>query len=161
MKETQGNLLQLAQSGKFKIIVHGLNCFHDMSGGIASQISNLWPEVLEDDKTTPYGDETKLGTIRLVCSESNKNPGQKTELWVFNAYTQYKPGPNPNQNAQIQSYEAIKNCFQQISRLIIPTAPIGIPQIGAGIAGGDWKIISKIIEDAIPNHDLTVVNYVP
>jgi O-acetyl-ADP-ribose deacetylase (regulator of RNase III) len=38
---------------------------------------------------------------------------------------------------------------------------IGLPQIGAGLAGGDWNIISKIIEDELKGEDVTIVIYEP
>jgi len=39
-------------------------------------------------------------------------------------------------------------------------ARIGIPKIGAGLAGGDWKVIEEII-DKIGFSDLTCVLYKP
>jgi O-acetyl-ADP-ribose deacetylase (regulator of RNase III) len=34
---------------------------------------------------------------------------------------------------------------------------IGLPLIGAGLAGGDWTIIEKIIEEELEGEDVTVV----
>jgi len=36
---------------------------------------------------------------------------------------------------------------------------IGYPAIGAGLAGGDWKIISAIIDEELANEDHTFVEY--
>ena len=36
---------------------------------------------------------------------------------------------------------------------------IGYPLIGAGLAGGDWKVISKIIEEELKNENHTLVEY--
>jgi O-acetyl-ADP-ribose deacetylase (regulator of RNase III) len=38
---------------------------------------------------------------------------------------------------------------------------IGYPLIGAGLAGGDWKIISEIIDQELKGEDHTVVIYQP
>jgi O-acetyl-ADP-ribose deacetylase (regulator of RNase III) len=38
---------------------------------------------------------------------------------------------------------------------------IGLPMIGAGLAGGDWDIIEKIIEDEMFGEYVTIVQYVP
>ena len=36
---------------------------------------------------------------------------------------------------------------------------IGYPLIGAGLAGGDWKVISKIIEDELKDENHTLVEF--
>ena len=43
------------------------------------------------------------------------------------------------------------------------TAPAdaGLPLIGAGLAGGDWTIIEKIIEEETRGEYVTIVRYVP
>ena len=49
--------------------------------------------------------------------------------------------------------------------LFTPKFKIGFPQIGAGLAGGDWSRISKMIEkfseDVASHADVTVVEYQP
>ena len=34
---------------------------------------------------------------------------------------------------------------------------IGLPQIGAGLGGGDWNIISKIIDEELQGENWTIV----
>jgi len=34
-------------------------------------------------------------------------------------------------------------------------------KIGAGLAGGDWKRISSIIDEELSNEDVTLVEYKP
>ena len=36
---------------------------------------------------------------------------------------------------------------------------IGYPLIGAGLAGGDWNVISKIIEEELENENHTFVEF--
>jgi O-acetyl-ADP-ribose deacetylase (regulator of RNase III) len=36
---------------------------------------------------------------------------------------------------------------------------IGLPKIGAGLAGGDWKIIKSMIIDGFKDCKITVINY--
>jgi O-acetyl-ADP-ribose deacetylase (regulator of RNase III) len=36
---------------------------------------------------------------------------------------------------------------------------IGLPQIGAGLAGGDWETIKQIIKQELKDCDVTVVIY--
>ena len=37
---------------------------------------------------------------------------------------------------------------------------IGYPLIGAGLAKGDWQVISKIIEEELEGEDHTLVEFV-
>ena len=55
MKSIRGNLLALARSGRFDVIVHGCNCRHAMGAGIAKQIKDSFPEAWAADLATPAG----------------------------------------------------------------------------------------------------------
>lgn len=147
LKYVKGDLVQMAYNGEFEFIIHGCNCFHTMGAGIAKQIKMTFPEAYECDLKTPYGDRYKLGrTSTEFCKNS------KSGVWVINAYTQFKPGrENPK-----HLYRNIKDCFSQYV-VHLKDKKIGIPKIGCGIAGGDWNIVSDIIEDIMKDSDITVV----
>ena len=34
---------------------------------------------------------------------------------------------------------------------------VGLPKIGAGLAGGDWDVIAKIIEEELSGENVTIV----
>ncbi len=36
---------------------------------------------------------------------------------------------------------------------------IGLPKIGAGLARGDWEVISGIIEEVLAGEDVTLVEF--
>lgn len=63
----RGDLISIFKSGAGHLI-HGCNCFHTMGAGIARQIVREFPQALETDKMTAYGDPDKLGTLSLVGS---------------------------------------------------------------------------------------------
>lgn len=147
MKEIIGNLITMALQHKFDVIVHGCNCFCIMGAGIARQIKEIFPEAyLADRKTTP-GDIKKLG-----CYSRAKSSPQLGNITVINAYTQY----NYNKYSTAIVYIAVKKVFEKINQ-DFKGKKIGIPKIGTGLAGGDWKQISNIIEKATPDLDITVV----
>ena len=75
---------------------------------------------------------------------------------IVNAYTQYhwKTGPGI-MNAD---YDAIHQVFSLIAT-DFEGRRIGYPKIGAGLAGGDWKIISKIIDNELHGADHTLVEF--
>mgnify|MGYP003700320847 CR=1 FL=1 len=147
MKHVVGDLLQLALAGKFDVIVHGCNCFHKMGAGIAKPISSLFPEAFEADMKTPFGDRAKLGSI------STANVVRDNFSFVIvNAYTQF----DYRGKGQKVDYDAISSCFGLIGDRF-SSARIGYPLIGAGLAGGDWAIISKRIEECLDGLDHTLV----
>ena len=151
MKTMRGDLIALAESGRFDVIVHGCNCFCTMGAGIARGIKSAFPDAFEADCATPSGWRDKLGTCSVsLCQTAH---GQ---LWVVNAYTQYKPtGPLP-----LVDEEAVRTCFAWVAQRFA-TARIGIPKIGAGLAGGDWSRLAPMIEREMTGRDLTLVIYEP
>jgi len=63
MKYAKGDLLKMAEEGKFDVIVHGCNCFNTMGAGIARQIARRFPEAYAADCETIASDISKLGTF--------------------------------------------------------------------------------------------------
>lgn len=149
MKEIQGDLLELASSGHFDVIIHGANCQCKMGSGIAKQIRTRWPEVYEADLETEVGDRGKLGSI--TCAEI-----EGADITVINAYTQFDyRGPQPRVD-----YNAIRSAFREIKSRF-SGKKIGYPKIGAGLGGGDWNIISEIINEELEGEDHTLVIWKP
>jgi len=135
-----GNLLDYAETGKLNVIVHGCNCFHTMGAGIAKEIKKRFPNAYEADTNhTQKGDKSKLGFYTWSIYETIN----AKEFFIINAYTQYNYGKGKHID-----YAAIKNVFKLIA-CNFPTSIIGYPKIGAGLAGGDWSIIEKIINEEL------------
>ena len=55
-------------------------------------------------------------------------------------------------------YDAIKNVFKIVKNKFSGQS-IGYSAIGAGLAGGDWSIISKIIDTELQNENHSFVEY--
>ena len=179
MKTIKGDLIKLAEKGEFDVIIHGCNCFHAMGGGIAKQLADKYPEVEEADKQSEFGDPEKLGSYSAAYVEVNDN-----FFLVLNAYTQYKW----SSGSDVFEYDAFDKFLSKASDVLVENDKkskfastddkggtmrilpikklrIGFPQIGAGLAGGDWSRISKMIEkfseDVASYADVTVVEYQP
>ena len=173
MKTIKGNLITLAEQGEFDMIVQGCNCFHTMGSGLAGQLVSKYPQVLEADKNqSKYGDKEKLGDWSVAII-----PGKFT---VINAYTQYFFGMGKDV-FEYGAFEKFLNDFQDMIEHLDETnnfdwlsghrirefkrTLIGFPMIGAGLAGGDWSIISKMIEEFSERvkdfAEVTVVEYQP
>lgn len=146
MNIIKGDLLQLADDGTFDVIVHGCNCFNTMGAGIALQIKNKYPAAYEADTNTIKGYKDKLG---------NYTSAKVGDLTIVNAYTQYRPGLNDLK----ENYSAIHNVMKKIA-VDFQGKRIGLPFIGAGLAGGDWNIIKDIIRANLDGMiDYTIVEY--
>ena len=149
MKTIKGDLVKLAIKGEFDLIIHGCNCFCTMGAGIAKTIKQKFPEAYEADLKTEKGDKAKLGTISWAKSKTVKG-----EVIIINGYTQF----NWRGSGRKADYEAIREVFKMVKQEFSGLR-MGYPAIGAGLAGGDWKIISAIIETALKGENHTFVEY--
>ena len=148
MKIVKGDLIQLAKEGKFDLIAHGCNCFCTFGAGIAKSIKQHFPSAYVDDLGTEKGDSRKLGTCRAVFIYDFLH------LTIVNAYTQYRYGKDKVH----LDYDAVRSCMKWIAKEY-SDKKIGLPKIGAGMAGGDWEKIQQIIEEELKDCDVTVVEY--
>jgi O-acetyl-ADP-ribose deacetylase (regulator of RNase III) len=151
VKVVNGDLIELALAGEFNVIAHGCNCFCTMGAGIAKSIKQHFPEAFEADVKTAKGDREKLGTYSVAkVNHANKS------LVVVNAYTQYHW-----QGSGVKAdYAAIRNVFAAIKK-DFAGSHIAFPKIGAGLAGGDWSSIARIISEELAGMRLTLVVYQP
>jgi O-acetyl-ADP-ribose deacetylase (regulator of RNase III) len=145
IKYVSGDLIAMAKEGKFDVIGHGCNCFCNMGAGIAKTIKQEFPTAFKEDQSTKSGDRVKLGQFTHArCGD----------ITVLNLYTQYKYG---GRKANVD-YEAIRSCMQEIKGWC-GDKRIGLPLIGCGLAGGDWDIVERIINEELAGCDVTVVKF--
>lgn len=151
MKSIQGDLIKLALAGEFDVIIHGCNCQCEMGAGIARAIKTVFPEAYAADCRTAKGDRAKLGTISTATVDRGGHA-----ITVVNAYTQF----HWRGKGVLADYDAIERCMQAV-KSAFSGRRIGYPLIGAGLAGGDWAIISERIERALAGEDHTLVQFKP
>ena len=149
MRKIKGDLIELAIDGEFDLIIHGCNCFCTMGAGIAKTIKLKFPEAYKADLKTEKGDKSKLGTISVAETETENG-----KLIIVNGYTQF----NWRGNGYKADYDAIRNVFKKVKEKFSGLR-IGYPAIGAGLAGGDWNIISEIIEQELDGENHTFVEF--
>lgn len=160
--EIKGDLIKLAKSGAFDVIVHGCNCFQNMGGGIALQMAEHFDadraDSIEHSILNDPAINSESNNIELLGNVNWFNPFKDFEvldcpenLTVVNAYTQYEPGKN------LDAF-ALTLCLRKINH-IFKGKHIGLPQIGCGIAGGDWAFVSTVIENTLIDCQVTVVIY--
>ena len=169
-QEIQGDLIRLAKQGTFDVITHGCNCLSNMGAGIAPQMAKAFgADEFEMEKWGPSIE--KLGCIdwqtlfldRNVKGllKDNKETEDDIKLTVVNSYTQFLYGSRHTDGVSNPlDCEALTLCLRKINTLF-RGKHIGLPKIGAGLAGGDWNRIQKIIQTELKDMKISVVIYKP
>jgi O-acetyl-ADP-ribose deacetylase (regulator of RNase III) len=127
-------------------IVHGCNTEGVMGAGIAKQIKEKYPEAFEIYVDHLAQFKNKNDALGTICTyEVNKH------LIIVNAITQLRYGRT---NIRYVNYCAVQACFEQVCVISKDKKHnrINYPQIGAGLGGGDWSILSDIISTEISYH---------
>jgi len=142
------NLIDAAKDGDVNVIAHQANCFCAMKSGIAPQIVKAFPETKIADDQTVTGDSMKLGTISLA---QHLLPSMEY-LTIFNLYGQFSMGTDKIHT----NYDAITKALYEMRGWLTHYDRLGLPKIGCGLAGGNWAIVSEIIEDVLDDVDVTI-----
>ncbi len=121
-------------TAKEPYILHGCNSCGVMGSGVANLIRIHYPEAYLSYVKTFNKSGLALGKVFFVSTEG------KT---IINAITQENFGRD---GAKYVCYDAIRNVMKDVNKHIPVWSKVAMPKIGAGLGGGDWKIISEIIE---------------
>lgn len=128
------------------MIVHQVNCRGKMGAGLAGQIRTKYPQVYKKyielyNNYIDSGETIKiLGTAQIVPVNTN--------LKVVNAFTQFNYGYD---GKQYTNYDAIEEVFCRLKLVNIKKIPVYIPyQYGCGLGGGNFSVVSEIIEKVYP-----------
>ena len=148
IKYIDGDIVR--DSDQFDVIAHGCNCFCTMGAGLAPQIKHKFPEAYDVDCATISGDRNKLGTISHTLH---------TTPIVVNIYSQYDYKGRRIGKMDLD-YSALRSGLKAM-REKFTGKKFGLPRIGSDLAGGDWNIIERIIQEELNGEDVTIVNYVP
>ena len=146
MKEVYGDLVK--QADEFDVVIHGCNCMNTMGGGIAVALRVAYPGIYDAD-TIAY----KAGKVRLGNMSIHFEPSINTTF--VNCYTQHDFKGRKTGKRDVD-YFAIKECMQKVKKRF-SGMKIGIPLIGCGLAGGDWNLVSTIIDEELLGEDVTLV----
>ncbi len=167
-KEIDGNMITLAFEQQFDVITHGANCFCVMGAGLAPQMAKAFAcDKFPMEGGKFRGNMNKLGSIDYQwCYLKPNHPAMAVQeddslkpVAVVNSYTQYDLKPDANGKPPID-YEALTMCMRKINHTF-KGKHIGLPQIGAKLAGGDWNRILDIIKTELTDMDVTIVYFPP
>lgn len=131
--------------GQVDLMGHGVNCQGGFGSGVAAIMAIKHPKarMAYFDKHRDEG--WKLGEAQFVASNGKI---------IANCATQDHFFPRNKCHAD---YNAIRACMVQVKEYAkLRNLSIGIPKIGAGLAGGNWAVIEQILNDVFQNYDCTV-----
>lgn len=156
-----GNILDIKEG----IICQQVNCMGVMGSGLAKQIRNKYPRVYQkykdflNDKSLkiiPIG--KNIRGLKVVEETSEDFIGKvlmvdiKDNLYIANLFAQHKYGRDKQYTEYDKFEESLENLKFSITDTNLENLPIYFPyKIGCGLGGGDWNIISSLIEKVFPN----------
>lgn len=149
MKHIKGDIFKSGAD----IILHQVNCQGVMGSGVAKQVREKYPFVFEYYKSwcdNPSLKPNLLGQIQIVYTD---NMGKQA---IVNLFAQDKFGYDGN---CYTDYNALKKCLDSVNKQFAG-CKIAIPYLMAcHRGGGDWSVVSKIIEDTLTDCDVTLYEY--
>lgn len=128
-------------------IVHQVNCQGVMGAGVARQVRDKYPNVYVEYRA--LCDRYRNNTAALLGYVLGIECGN---VFILNCFAQDGYGAG----GCYTDYDALAECFQTINgafrgkRIAIPY------QIGCGLGGGDWNVVSDIIETELSDCDITL-----
>ena len=131
------------------IICHQVNCQGVMGAGLAKVISDKWPAVKEDYlarcNSVAEHNGTRENNYFLLGGMLETWVGETLVVTSIFGQDQYGRGECHTR------YLALASGFSRI-RARAQALPVYIPHgIGCGLAGGDWHVVSALIEQELPD----------
>jgi O-acetyl-ADP-ribose deacetylase (regulator of RNase III) len=128
-------------------IAYGVNCQGVMGSGVAKIIKEKypWSYIAYKDFCELRDPEYLLGAVKSCW---NSGPTK-----IIHCFTQLDYGKD---GKRYVSYDAIDDCMQRMKYYSWKDTYIAMPKIGSGLGGGDWEIISTIIERNCKDIDIRI-----
>ena len=138
-----------------KFIIHCCNDLGLWGAGFVLAVSRRWPE--PEEAYYSLGEDLPLGLAQIVSVEE--------DLWVVNMVGQHGVG-NYGTEPPIR-YDAIRRALVDVATACRDTAyrdlyesvAVHAPRFGAGLAGGDWSIIERLINEELVTKGIEVTVY--
>lgn len=142
VKYIKGDLFK----SKSDLIAHGCNCKGGFGSGVAYTVSQLYPKARDLYLEKFEEDGWQLGEVQFTLQRDGK--------YIANCATQNGYLPRGYCHAD---YDAIRTCMTKVKEFARDKGlSVAIPKIGAGLAGGNWLTIQKILNEVFSDYDVTV-----
>lgn len=146
-----GDIIDVFDAGKISVLFHSCNCFNTWGAGLAKQIKKRYPRACDSDGLTAKGDPKKLGQFTFAIFG---------EQIICNLYGQYKYGRDKQHTDYDALLLALENARNWLLKMGRTNEPLGFPHgMACGLGGGDFNIVSKMIEYVFKETEFTVIFY--
>jgi len=149
-----GDATDPRQVDGYRIIAHLVNDKTPIWGGaFARAVKKKWNEAQIDFErwVAEERNNLALGNVRLVEVQDG--------LAVVTMVAQHGYGDSLKPRIR---YGSLKACLDKLAEMANQkSASIHMPRIGSGQAGGNWEIISELIEDSLCDRGIQVYVYTP
>lgn len=164
IKHVQGNIFD----SNADAILHQVNCQGVMGAGVAKQVRekypfvyNLYKQLCNKDKIFKdhlgFSHSNLLGYAQVcpINHEEDKLINLENKHYIVNLFAQDDCGSDKCYT----DYKALKKCLEYVNKRFAGKS-VAIPYLmSCGLAGGDWSIVSKIIEETLTDCDVTLYEY--
>lgn len=145
IQERKGDVLSTLYPGSRVIVAHCVNAQGKMGSGIAKTIRDRFPDVYESYRDSYVAGELRLGHVETV--EVFKH------AQIANICGQEFYGYD---GKKYVSYDALDTAFVELNHMIRLQSTIdgfhytlAVPLLGCDRAGGNWDVVSSIIESRL------------
>lgn len=128
---------------------HGCNKQGGFGAGVAKHIRNVYPEAYHIYRDFHKKHGLEMGDVIYAHVAAHPQP------IICHCITQEFYGNKPGRI--YVDYDAVRTCMRELNKCASGCS-VALPKIGAGLAGGDWEIIAKIIEEEFS--DTTPIVYI-
>lgn len=125
-----------------KFIIHGCNSRGKFRSGFAKAVREMYPGCYRAYMAEYEKNGLTLGNVVVYTDP-------KTNVTIYNAITQENFGYD---GKTYIDYGAIKTALIRADEATV-SGRLAMPKIGAGLGGGDWNIISDLIESCVINNE--------
>lgn len=136
------------------VVMHQANCRSTMGSGIAASIAKKYPGAKIVDENSLYDPDEKFGSYTAYKDDNG--------VTIVNLYGQYNFGREVLQTNYDKLESAIDMFFHAVNSGIYnkSSLKIGVPyKMGCDRAGGDWSVVSDILDRQSKKHQLDIYIY--
>jgi O-acetyl-ADP-ribose deacetylase (regulator of RNase III) len=143
-----------------EVISHQANCQNTFGSGIARSIREMYPAAYKADCNAAITKANTLGrfSVGYIPAENNSSSIRR----IYNLYGQNLFGKGTRQTNYDALYSALEGMAHDLveNDMDLPVPSVGFPfQMGSFRGGGNWDIVSRLIEVAFDDYPSDVIIY--
>jgi len=120
-------------------------------GGFASVVRRKWPAVQDDFIGWAGQDRSRLRLGNVHSYQVEDGP------LIFHMIAQHGYGSSPTPRIR---YHALESCLRELAAVACQeSATVHMPRIGCGQAGGNWSVVSELIDSLLCRNGIEVTVY--